>query len=128
VSQRILIVDDEAAVLFAVIDYLERYGYEVDGARREVEAQALLGAAAYSLVITDLCLTGGDDTDGFQIIQYVRERSPRTRIILMTGHGSPEVESQAQRLGVDTVLHKPLSLPSLAEVAFALLRPAESGK
>ena len=53
---RLLIVDDEAAILFALGDYLSRSGYGVDRARGRAEAEGLLAAASYDLVVVDLRL------------------------------------------------------------------------
>lgn len=122
--QRILVVDDEEAVVFAVTQYFQQYGYEVDGARHTLDAKALLRAVDYPLVITDLRLTGAQSTEGLEIIRYARDRCPRARVILMTAHGSPEIEREAQRLGVDVILHKPTRLPEVAQVVFGLLGSA----
>jgi DNA-binding response OmpR family regulator len=119
--QRILVVDDEEAVLFAVTQYFQQYGYQVDCARRTPDAKALLRAVDYQLLITDLRLTGDQSTEGFEIIRYARDRCPRARVVLMTAHGSPEIEREAQRLGADAILYKPVPLSEVAQVVFELL-------
>lgn len=124
VHKRILVVDDEEAVLFAVAQYFQHYGYEVDGVRNTLLAKALLRAVDYALVITDLCLTVAQSTKGLEIIRYTRHRCPRARVIMITTNGSPEIEREAERLGVDVILHKPTRLPELAQVVFGLLGSA----
>ncbi len=42
-------------------------------------------------------------------------------MILLTAYGTPEIETEARRLGVDAVLYKPKPLPELAQIVFALL-------
>ena len=121
---KILIVDDENAILFAVKQYFTQAGYQVDCAQDVMDAKALPTAIDYSLVITDLCLTGGHDADGLEVIRYARERRPHTPVILMTAHGSPEIERQAQQRGADAILNKPVSLPHLAQVVAGLLGTA----
>jgi DNA-binding response OmpR family regulator len=120
-AQRLLIIDDEEPILFALREYFTAYGYEVDCARELEEAEALLANVPYAAVIADLRLTGSHGAEGLEIIGYVRERCPWTRIILLTAYGSPEVEAEARRRGVDSFLHKPKPLPEVAQIVFALV-------
>lgn len=128
VPPRILIIDDEEPIRFAVREYFERSGYIVDSAQEAEEAEALLAHVRYDAVIADLRLTGIYRTEGLGIISSVRERCPWTRTVLLTAFGSPEVEREARRLGVDAFLQKPQPLSELAEVIAGLLgHPAEAG-
>lgn len=120
-KHRILIVDDEEPILFAMSDYFASFGYHVDCAQARDEAEALLASTRYSAAIADLRLTGSQGAEGLDIIGSIRERSPSTRIILMTAYGAPEVEMEARRRGVDVVLHKPKPLPEVAHIMFGLL-------
>lgn len=117
-------VEDESFIRFALEDYFTMRGYAVDAASEWEEAEALLAVRSYAIVITDLRLTGFGGTEGLEIIGCVRQRYPGTRIILLTGFGSIEVEAEARRLGVDAFLHKPMSLPDLARVADSLIAEA----
>lgn len=118
---RLLVVDDEAPILFALKDYFTCFGYEVDGARELEEAKALLVNYPYSLVIADMRLTGIGGTEGLEMIGFVRERFPATRVILLTAYGSSEIEAEALKLGVDAFLHKPKPLSEVAQIVFGLL-------
>jgi len=120
-AQRLLLIDDEEPILFALREYFTAYGYEVDCAREMEEAEALLANVPYAAVIADLRLTGSHGAEGLEIIGYVRERCPWTRIILLTAYGSPEVEAEARRRGVDSFLHKPKPLPEVAQIVYALV-------
>jgi DNA-binding response OmpR family regulator len=119
--QRLLIVDDEEPILFAMQEYFGTFGYQVDCARELEEAEALLTNVDYSLVVADLRLTGIYGVEGLELVGYIRQRCPRTRVILLTAYGSAEIESEARRLGVDAFLYKPKPLPELAQIVFALL-------
>jgi DNA-binding response OmpR family regulator len=122
---RILIVDDQEAILFAMREYFAALSYLVDCAREPEEAYALLAENSYSLVVADLRLTGSCDVEGLEIVKAVREKSPSTRIIMLTAYGSLEIEDEAKRSGVDVFLHKPRPLPEVAALAVRLLeRPA----
>lgn len=117
---RILIVDDEEPILFAISEYFETLGYEVDCARELEEAEALLSHVHYRLLIADLRLSGIHSNEGLELIRFARERSPWTRIIVLTGYGSPDLEVDALARGVDAFLHKPQPLAGLAEIAACL--------
>jgi DNA-binding NtrC family response regulator len=118
-SNRILVVDDEDPILFAMKEYFMTQGYGVDCAREFEEAEALLANVCYSVVIADLRLTGINGVEGLELVVSVRQRSPQTRIIILTAYGSPETEKEALRRGVDAFLRKPIPLPQLAQILVA---------
>jgi DNA-binding response OmpR family regulator len=125
VTQRILVVDDEPPILFALRDYFQAAGYQVDCAAELEEAQALIAEeASYDLVIADLRLDAFSGTAGLELIGNVRDRSAASRILLLTAYGSPEIEAEALRRGADAFLHKPIPLPKLAVIAAGLMERA----
>jgi DNA-binding NtrC family response regulator len=120
-AQRILIVDDEDAILFAMRDYFTVRGYEVDAARDVAEAVMHLGTSAYAAVIADLCLSEMPSAEGLDVVAYVKRLSPSTPVILFTAYGSAEVEAEARRRGVLAVLMKPRSLSELERLIRVLV-------
>jgi DNA-binding NtrC family response regulator len=86
---RILVVDDEASVTGALELILGVQGYEVRTAPTVREAEALLARHPFDLVFTDLRLP---DEDGFVLLQRIKGSAPETEVILMTAHGSLDVE------------------------------------
>ena len=123
-SKRILILDDEESILFAVKRYFTRIGFTVDCARELEEAEALSTHTAYNLVIADLSLSDSGSAEGLEIIRYVRRNCPTARVILLTAHGSPSVEKEAFRRGADAFLHKPKPLAELASIVTRLTETA----
>jgi DNA-binding response OmpR family regulator len=120
-TKRILIVDDERTILFAIRSYFNRFGYEVDCARELEEAEALLAHRRYDIVIADLRLTGSSGREGLDVIRFLRERSPQSPIVLLTAYGSPEIELEAAELGANAFLQKPKPLSELADIVFSLV-------
>ncbi len=118
---RLLVVDDEAAIRFALTEYFRESGWMVDAAAEKEEAEALLSCTQYEVVIADLRLTGIYGVEGLDIIQCSRHLRPETRIVLLTGNGTPEIEAEARRRGADAFLAKPLPLPQLEAVVDSLL-------
>lgn len=120
---RLLLIDDEESILFAMWDFLTQIGYDVDQARNRREAENLLAAGEpYALVIADLRLDVSDPRGGLRLLRRAREISPRTRTILLTAFGSPDVEAELAAVGADRLLSKPLPLDRLAHEVDHLLR------
>lgn len=120
-ATRILIVDDEELIVLAMRRYFEGLGYAVDAAHQLEEAQALLAAGSYDLVIADLRLTGVGGVEGLQIVADVHQRCANTRVILLSAFGTPEIERESYNRGADAFLHKPKAMMEIASVARNLL-------
>lgn len=108
-SKRILIVDDEAAILIAFKRLLAGQELIVDTAETMGEAENYLKKNIYDAAIVDLRLTGVTGEEGLEIIKYIKEFSPETHVILVTGYGSPKVMQKAQALGSAFYFEKPVS-------------------
>jgi DNA-binding NtrC family response regulator len=121
-TARLLIIDDEEAISFALWDYLGRSGFRVDRARTREEAEALLaGPEPYDLVLADLRLSSRDPRGGLDLLGRAHERSPGVAIILLTAYGSGEVEAELSRFGNAVLLAKPQPLARIAEEVARLL-------
>ena len=119
--ERILLVDDEESVLFAITEYLTLRGHEVHRASDVQRAAELLAAHRFGCVVTDLHLTPARTADGFEIARLARGAGTG-RIVLLTAHGTPDVIRDAGEAGVDQVVAKPVLLSELERV---LLEPAQ---
>lgn len=120
-TQRLLIIDNEEAIVFAMADYLGGLGYEVDAARSAYEASVLLALTEYALVLADLRLDPEDTRGGLDLLRVARQRCRSTPLILLTAYGSTEVESQLRELGPVLLLSKPQPLARIGEQIRRLL-------
>lgn len=120
-AERILLVDDEESVLFAITEYLTLRGHEVHRASDVQRAIELLAAHRFGCVVTDLHLTPSRSSDGFEIARLARSAGA-ARVVLLTAHGSAEVARDAAAVGVDRVIAKPVLLADLERV---LLEPVQ---
>jgi len=120
-DRRILMVDDKETLCFAMREYFKLHNYQVDCAHNVDDATTRLNTSSYAVIIADLDLGGTDGLDGFMVIKMVRERFPKTRIIILTAYGSAEVESAARDLGVSSFLQKPRPLSEVAQIIFELV-------
>ena len=91
----------------------------VNGSEVTLEGHPM--ARLLDVLRSDLRLTGIYGVEGLDIIEWSRHLRPETRVVLLTGNGTPEIEAEARRLGVDAFIYKPKPLPELAQIVFALL-------
>jgi len=113
---RVLVVDDEPAILRAVRANLDRRGFRVDTAATAQEA------LEHSLMRPDLILLdlGLPDGDGLEVIRRVREQSDAP-IIVLSARGAERDKVRALDLGADDYLTKPFGLDELyARIRVAL--------
>jgi CheY-like chemotaxis protein len=121
-ARRLLLVDDDPAVLWAYRSLFERDGYEVFTAATRAEAGLLLSGHGYDVAVVDLSLSGAAGTEGLEIVVLAKKQSPRAGIILVTAYGGPAVKQQVKDLGVDFYLEKPVSPSALREAVRSLER------
>jgi ActR/RegA family two-component response regulator len=120
-SHRLLLLDDEEPILFALEDYFTACGWEVDTARTRADAEALLAERPYAAVVADLRLTMDSDVDGLDVLGTVRRRNPDTRTVLLTAYGTHATELRSHTGDVDAILQKPQPLAEVARVLERLL-------
>jgi signal transduction histidine kinase/CheY-like chemotaxis protein len=115
---RLLLVDDDLLVLEALRAVLEADGHVVttaDGGQKGIDAfrAACEQGNAFGVVITDL---GMPSVDGRAVARAVKEASPRTPVILLTGWGAQIKAEGEVPTNVDEVVSKPVTLEQLREV------------
>jgi len=106
---RVLVVDDEPAVLFAYRKLIEKDGLSVDISASLEDAIMQIRSHPYLAVIADMRLAGTDNDDGLEILRFIRKERPETKTILATGYGDIEIEKLARSLGVSYYFKKPVS-------------------
>jgi DNA-binding NtrC family response regulator len=115
-KHRVLVVDDDPAVLFAYCRLLEREGITVDACECLNDALRNIKSTSYLAVVTDLRLAGTQNTDGLDVIRALRQDAPNTAFILATGHGSHEIEHEARGLGAAHYFEKPVNPSVILEI------------
>jgi DNA-binding response OmpR family regulator len=116
---RILIVEDEEAMLIGLRDNLDFEGYEVDTANRGDEGFKKLQAGTYDLVLLDVMLPG---MSGFDVCKKTRALGIDTPIILLTARGEELDKVLGLELGADDYVTKPFSLRELLARIKVILR------
>jgi CheY-like chemotaxis protein len=116
-------LDDDPLILRAVRDVLEGDGHSVVGESRgqpgiDAFRAALAGGEGFALVISDL---GMPHVDGRQVASFVKDASPSTPVVLLTGWGRRLMAKGEVPAQVDRVVSKPPTLRQLREAVAYLL-------
>lgn len=101
----LLLVDDDKFILEAMAEFLRGNGYRTETAQTCREGCDRIAEFPFDVVLCDLNLP---DADGFKLLEFAKERSPETAVILITGYGTIESAVDAIRLGAFDYLSKPL--------------------
>ena len=121
---RILIVDDAGPVVVLCVNVLQALGYAVKGANRGETAVDLLRKEQFDLMVLDYKMPG---MTGFDVYQQAKALYPDLAVVLVTGHGSPEVVTEANRLGFDSILLKPFTSDELRGTVEKVLADRKQG-
>lgn len=111
--KRLLLVEDDPAIRFALRDYLDTAGYLVTEAGSCEQAERAFEKERPVVVVSDYKLPDGT---ALELLPRLRAVSTAVPFILLTAHGSVELAVQAMRQGADDFLTKPVALPALAVV------------
>ncbi len=107
-GRRVLIVDDEAALLDGIARFLAKHDYDVRTAPCSTEGLIQLENGECDLLLTDICMRG---MTGLELAQRAADRWPELAIVLMTGFAAPATASSAPW----PVLQKPIAPDRLLE-------------
>ena len=122
-NQRILVVDDEPAIVRLLRATLQVDGYAVVAADRGEQALPLLENERPDLVILDLMMPG---MDGFETLRRIRSRS-KVPVIMLTARASDADTLKGLQGGADDYVTKPFNPDELAARVTAVLRRSQGG-
>ena len=108
--RKILIVDDAGPVVVLCVNVLQALGYAVKGANRGEAALELIRKEPFDLMVLDYKMPG---MTGFEVFQQARALHPHMAVVLVTGHGTPEIINEANRMGFSAILLKPFTSDEL---------------
>jgi CheY-like chemotaxis protein len=121
VSATVLVVDDEADLLFTIALSLELNGYKVFKAASGEEALEVVEAERPDAIVLDLRLPG---IDGWEVLRRLGEmgRFPSTPVVLLSAQVDAATAARAVNLGCHAHLAKPFNTAELSRVLSGLLR------
>lgn len=103
--RKILIVDDEINIGILLSKFLTRNSFSVSTATSGVSAMEYLSRDYYDLVLCDYRL---EDTDGKEMLIKIKEKYPRTGVIIITGYSDIKLAVELIKLGAYDYITKPL--------------------
>jgi DNA-binding NtrC family response regulator len=109
----VLVLDDEPIVGKRLKPMLTRMGCVVETFEKPSEAIKRLDERDFDVVITDLRM---DEIDGIDVLEHVMDRSPRTKVIMITGYAMMELARKAMEKGAFDFIDKPFRPDDLKAV------------
>ena len=109
-KNRILVVDDEDALRTVLSSELEGEGYTVASAADGSEAIEILKKDEFDLILLDIKMP---NVDGFEVLKFVKETHPETKVIMLTGFADLKNAIESKKLGAEDFVSKPYDLVDL---------------
>ncbi len=119
IPRRVLLVEDDSALLLTLTDLLTSEGYEVKTSQDGQAGFELALNDDFDLIILDVMLPG---KNGFDICRELRQRGIHTPVLMLTARGQIVDKVLGLKLGADDYLTKPFEPPELLARLEALLR------
>jgi signal transduction histidine kinase len=105
-TQKILLVDDEEGIRKVLDISLSDSGFKVFTAETGKEALDIFRKMRPPIVLTDIKMPG---MDGIELLQKIKEKSPDTEVIMITGHGDMELAIRSLKLDATDFITKPIN-------------------
>ena len=109
-SERILILDDEASVLHVLETHLTDLGHECRSTTQPAEALEILRKERFSLLISDLRMP---EMSGLEVVDHAKQIDPDLAVVIVTALVEVNTAIDAMREGVDDYLLKPFNLADI---------------
>jgi len=117
-KKKILLVDDEETLRWALHEALSEEGFDIENTNDSVKALAFTRKTKYDLVISDLKMP---IMGGLQLISEIKKQNPDTKAIIITAYGSIEAVIEAMHIGVLDFITKPFKVEHIKSVIYRVL-------
>jgi ATP-dependent Lon protease len=116
--RRALVIDDEEIIRRCGERTLGPAGYVVDTAATGAEGLQMLREQRYDLALVDMKMPS---MDGPEVVKQIRDLSPETKVIVITGYATGETEEMTAALGAAAYLEKPYTPQALLQTVEEIL-------
>ncbi len=120
---KVLVVDDDAKILFAFRELLRKEGLKSAVAKNGKEALEKIRVERPDLIFMDITMP---ELDGLEVLRRVKEQNKRIPVIIITGYGTMKTAIKAMQLGAFDYLTKPLDVSKVREVTHKALASTQS--
>jgi DNA-binding NtrC family response regulator len=111
-TEKILLVDDEAEFVAALSERMRARGMDVATSLSAREALETVEKRAFDAVVLDLMMPG---MDGLEALRILKQKDPKLQVILLTGHATVEKGVEAIKRGAMDLLEKPADIETLIQ-------------
>ena len=122
---RVLVVDDEAAVLLTYRLILEQQGYDVVACKTSVDAIDAVEKQPFDVVLCDYSLE--EQHTGFEVISAARERDPEIPAALLTGYATKDTADEASSKNI-VIMFKPIEIDEFLATTSKMARRKDESK
>lgn len=124
--KKIVIVDDEEILTWIMSKTLskDQKKYEIIVANDGNKALEIMESVPIELVITDIRMPG---MSGLDLLDEIRKKHPKTKVIIMTAYGNPEVQKEANERGCLHYLEKPFKIEDLRSLILDAIKVSKKG-
>jgi len=121
-SRKLLLVDDDPAVLNMLQKLIRSFGYEFDTAADGLQAMSKLEEDDYAIVLTDMMMPR---MTGMELIRHIQQNHPHINTIAMTGYDRTFTYTDVIRAGANDFITKPFSADELEAKLSRIIRELE---
>lgn len=112
-KSRLLLLDDEPIVVKRLKPAFEKLGYNIEAFTDSSAAMSRIQEQDFDIIITDLKMKG---IDGMKFLTAVKEKSPNTEVIVITGFATIETAKESFQKGVFDFVAKPFKIGEIQEI------------
>jgi CheY-like chemotaxis protein len=125
-TNRVLVVEDEETLTWSMTKTLakDKGRYELIITNSGKEALTVLKKNPIDVVVTDIKMP---DINGLDLLSWIREKYPSTKVIIMTAYGSAEVQKEATRRGSFYYIEKPFEISDIRTLILKALEEKRGG-
>ena len=109
---RVLLVDDEEDLSLVLAERLQMRGFDAEGVTSGETALSRIEQKQFDVLVVDVKMPG---LGGLNLLRKLRQRNPRSQVILFTGHGSTQEAEEGIREGAFEYLVKPVEIEELVK-------------
>jgi DNA-binding NtrC family response regulator len=111
--EKVLLIDDEPDFLEAMAVRMRVRGLEVKTTTSIIDALDMAERESYNVIVMDLMMP---EMKGLEALKALKDREPKSRIILLTGYATREIEAEALKLGAVDLIEKPADLDHMMTI------------
>jgi DNA-binding NtrC family response regulator len=112
-QKKVILLDDEPIVCERLKPALEKVGFYVEAYTESQQAIDRLADEKFHVLVTDLKM---QKPDGIDVLNFVKQQSPSTKVIIITGFATKDTAAQAMASGAADFIAKPFKISQLLDL------------